>query len=495
MKSKFRRLSDRWPDQYLRTYCSRCYCWILLLLLDDVYHMSPSSKTTSLVLLLLGLVYVTHGGPALPDRPFNIVWNVPSRKCAEKFGVEFDLDEYDIVSNPGQEWNGTYVTIFYEKNLGLYPKIHEPTGQDINGGIPQEADIEAHIAKATDDIYRLIPDADYQGLGVIDFKPWRPLWNRNWDSKSEDLVRQTSPYASKAEVTSKAKEEFEGAARMWMGKTLSLVKTLRPGGFWGFYLFPDCYNSPEEIKLRQGTSYDCTKEVKSDNNRLQWLWEGSTGLYPNIYLTSVFKTLPSSEQFVRARVAETFRVMDGRQSSSIPVYPYVRLRYRDSMECLAKADLISSIQEAAGQGSAGVVIWGASADVNSKENCVSLRDYVTSTFGPFAKEMTSQAADCSRRECSSHGRCVTYYEKASNDEPVKTDRSGLVQEGVQKAVQMTSEPPGSAAQQEQQSHEQVISREYASWFGEKLQYLPGRQGTLCRCYPGWTGERCSEQTN
>ncbi|XP_019631127.1 PREDICTED: hyaluronidase-1-like isoform X4 [Branchiostoma belcheri] len=419
MKSKFRRLSDRWPDQYLRTYCSRCYCWILLLLLDDVYHMSPSSKTTSLVLLLLGLVYVTHGGPALPDRPFNIVWNVPSRKCAEKFGVEFDLDEYDIVSNPGQEWNGTYVTIFYEKNLGLYPKIHEPTGQDINGGIPQEADIEAHIAKATDDIYRLIPDADYQGLGVIDFKPWRPLWNRNWDSK----------------------------------------------------------------------------EVKSDNNRLQWLWEGSTGLYPNIYLTSVFKTLPSSEQFVRARVAETFRVMDGRQSSSIPVYPYVRLRYRDSMECLAKADLISSIQEAAGQGSAGVVIWGASADVNSKENCVSLRDYVTSTFGPFAKEMTSQAADCSRRECSSHGRCVTYYEKASNDEPVKTDRSGLVQEGVQKAVQMTSEPPGSAAQQEQQSHEQVISREYASWFGEKLQYLPGRQGTLCRCYPGWTGERCSEQTN
>ncbi|CAH1263425.1 HYAL1 [Branchiostoma lanceolatum] len=464
--------------------------------------MTPNPRSKFLVLLWLVQVYVTHGGPALPDRPFNIVWNVPSRKCAEKFGVEFSLNEYDIVSNPGQEWNGTYVTLFYpQKNLGLFPQIHEQTGQDINGGLPQKADIEAHIAKATDDIYRLIPDADYQGLGVIDFKQWRPLWNRNWESKniyrtkSEDLVRESSPDASKAEVTSKAKEAFEGAARMWMGKTLSLVKTLRPGGFWGFYLFPDCYNSPSEIQLRQGTSYDCTKEVKSDNDQLQWLWEDSTGLYPNIYLTGIFNTQPSSEQYVRARVAETFRVMDSRQSSAIPVYPYVRLRYRDSMECLTKANLVSSIQEAAGQGSAGVVIWGASADVNSKENCLSLRDYVTTTFGPFAKEMMKQAEDCSRRACSNHGRCVTSYKRTPVDAAMKTDIFDKVYEGLQSVVQKTPEPPGGAASQEHQSHEQLISREYASWFPEGLQYLHGRQGTSCRCYPGWAGERCGVFTH
>ncbi|XP_078594305.1 hyaluronidase-1-like [Branchiostoma floridae x Branchiostoma japonicum] len=427
-----------------------------------LYYMAPNSRIEFLLLLCLGQAYITHGGPALPDRPFNIVWNVPSRKCAEKFGVEFSLDEYDIVSNPGQEWNGTYVTIFYEKNLGLSPKIHEQTGQDINGGIPQRADIDAHLAKATDDIYRLIPDADYQGLGVIDFKPWRPLWKRNLESKSiyrtksEDLVRQKSPHVSEHEVTSMAKVAFEGAARAWMGGILSLVKTLRPGGSWGFYLFPDCYNSPSEIQLRQGSSYDCTEEVKSDNDRLQWLWEGSSALYPNIYLTNVFKTLPSSEQFVRARVAETFRVMGGRQSSAIPVYPYLRLRYRDSMECLTKVDMVSAIQEAAGQGSAGVVVWGASADVSSKENCLSLRDYVTTTFGPFAKEMMKQAAECGRRECSNNGRCVTAYEMLSLDTQMKTKRFGTdVDDGFQRVVQITHESPVGAESQEQQSHKQV----------------------------------------
>eukprot|EP00058_Branchiostoma_floridae_P027844 XP_002613335.1 hypothetical protein BRAFLDRAFT_68302 [Branchiostoma floridae] len=338
--------------------------------------------------------------------------------------VEFSLDEYDIVSNPGQEWNGTYVTIFYEKNLGLYPKIHEQTGQDINGGIPQRADIDAHLAKATDDIYRLIPDADYQGLGVIDFKPWRPLWKRNLESKSiyrtksEDLVRQTSPHVSEHEVTSMAKVAFEGAARAWMGDTLSLVKTLRPRGSWGFYLFPDCYNSPSEIQLREGSSYDCTE-----------------------------------------------------------------------------TDMVSTIQEAAGQGSAGVVIWGASADVSSKENCLSLRDYVTTIFGPFAKEMMKQAAECSRRECSNNGRCVTAYERPSLDAQRKTKRFGNVDQGIQRVVQTTQESLEGATSQGQQSNKQFLSSEHATWFSEGLQYLTGRQGTSCRCYPGWAGERCSVSTH
>ncbi|XP_035696691.1 hyaluronidase-1-like [Branchiostoma floridae] len=407
------------------------------------YGMTPSSTTTVFVILSLVQAHVSVGGPALPDRPFNIVWNVPSKVCMKKFGIEINLDGYEIVYTPGHEWNGTYMTIFYARDLGLYPSIHEHTWEETNGGLPQKADLQAHLARATDDISRLIPDADYRGVGVIDWEFWRPLWRRNWGSKkiyctkSEELVRQKLPYASTAEVTSKAKDEFEGAARMWMGETLNLVKTFRAGGLWGFYLFPDCYNFPYKIRLQEDPSYDCLKKVKSDNDELQWLWEGSTALYPSIYLSNVFKTLPGSEQYIRARVAETFRVMDARQSSDIPVYPYVRLRYRESLEYLTKvsfillsliitykvhsfnnvyqlydhlsispcyspivlqADMASSIQEPAGQGSAGVVIWGAWEDVNSKENCLILRDYVTTTFGPFAKEMVQQAADCSRTE-------------------------------------------------------------------------------------------------
>ncbi|KAI8500479.1 positive regulation of hyaluranon cable assembly [Branchiostoma belcheri] len=97
-----------------------------------------SSKVNVFVLLLLlWQLHVSHAGPELPDRPFNIVWNVPSRVCAKKFGVEISLDGYEIVYNPGHEWNGTYVTIFYAKDLGLYPSIHEHTGEETNWGLPQ----------------------------------------------------------------------------------------------------------------------------------------------------------------------------------------------------------------------------------------------------------------------------------------------------------------------------------------------------------------------
>ncbi|XP_066295987.1 hyaluronidase-1-like isoform X2 [Branchiostoma lanceolatum] len=445
--------------------------------------MTLSSRANVFVLLLLGQAYVSQEGPALPDRPFNIVWNVPSRVCTKKFGIEINLDGYEIVYNPGHEWNGTYMTIFYANDLGLYPNIHEQTGEENNGGLPQKADLKDHLTKATDDISRLIPDADYRGLGVIDWEFWRPLWRRNWGSKniyrtkSEELVRQELPYASRAEVTTKAKEEFEGAARKWMGETLNMVKTVRPGGFWGFYLFPDCYNFPHLMRLQEDPSYDCRKKVKSDNDELQWLWEESTALYPSIYLSNVFKRLPSSEQFVRARVAETFRVMNSRQSSDIPVYPYVRLRYRESVEYLTETDLASSIQEPAGQGSAGVVIWGAWADVNTKENCLILRDYVTTTFGPFAKKMVQLAAECSMRECNNHGRCVTTYERTSTDPSLEQRQ---VEEGASSVY-----PLG----------QNLMSEEDASSLRERLQYLPGRQGTSCRCYPGWTGEICSIGTH
>ncbi|XP_078696188.1 hyaluronidase-1-like isoform X1 [Branchiostoma floridae x Branchiostoma belcheri] len=448
-----------------------------------------SSKANVFVLLLLlWQLYVSHAGPALPDRPFNIVWNVPSRVCANKFGVEISLDGYEIVYNPGHEWNGTYVTIFYARDLGLYPSIHEHTGEETNWGLPQKADLQDHLAKATDDVYRLIPDADYRGLGVIDWEFWRPLWRRNWGSKniyrarSEELVRQKLPYASGAEVTSQARDEFEGSARVWMGETLNLVKSLRPGGFWGFYLFPECYNFPNINRLQEDPSYDCRKRVKSDNDELQWLWEGSSALYPSIYLSNVLKTLPSSEQYIRGRVAETFRVMLARQSSDIPVYPYAWLRYRESVEYLTETDLVSSIQEPAGQGAAGVVIWGAWEDVNKKENCLILRDYVTSTFGPFAKDMVQRAADCSRRECNNHGRCVTNYERTSMDQSPEECR---LEEGAAAVFQLEQSPVDTT---------QPISEDAFS-LRERLQYLSGRQGTSCRCYQGWTGERCSVGTH
>lgn len=42
-----------------------------------------------------------------------------------------------------------------------------------------------------------------------------------------------------------------------------------------------------------------------------------------------------------------------------------------------------SLREACKNGAEGVIIWGASADVNSKDKCQAVRDYLKKTLGPL----------------------------------------------------------------------------------------------------------------
>ena len=41
-----------------------------------------------------------------------------------------------------------------------------------------------HFTKVEEDITSVIPDADFQGIGVIDWENWRPVFDRNWDALS-----------------------------------------------------------------------------------------------------------------------------------------------------------------------------------------------------------------------------------------------------------------------------------------------------------------------
>ena len=60
-------------------------------------------------------------------------------------------------------------------------------------------DLGQHLRKARKDIERKIPDPNYEGLAVIDWEQWRPLWDTNWDPKkiykvkSVELVRSRHP--------------------------------------------------------------------------------------------------------------------------------------------------------------------------------------------------------------------------------------------------------------------------------------------------------------
>jgi len=75
-------------------------------------------------------------GPPLPDKPFIVVWNIPTDWCKPKWNVSLDLSAFDFVVNHNQTWCGEYIVIFYSSQLGLYPYF-DSDGKAVNGGLPQ----------------------------------------------------------------------------------------------------------------------------------------------------------------------------------------------------------------------------------------------------------------------------------------------------------------------------------------------------------------------
>lgn len=44
--------------------------------------------------------------------------------------------------------------------------------------------IKAHLNKAFKDIIKLIPNPLYNGLAIIDYEHWRPIYNQNWAKRN-----------------------------------------------------------------------------------------------------------------------------------------------------------------------------------------------------------------------------------------------------------------------------------------------------------------------
>lgn len=42
----------------------------------------------------------------------------------------------------------------------------------------QKVNLNDHLDKCNDDIDAFIPNENFDGLGVIDYESWRPLWDR-----------------------------------------------------------------------------------------------------------------------------------------------------------------------------------------------------------------------------------------------------------------------------------------------------------------------------
>ncbi|XP_028906937.1 hyaluronidase-3 [Ornithorhynchus anatinus] len=341
-----------------------------------------------------------------PHRPFMVVWNVPSAQCQTRFGTPLPLASFGILSNRAQRFRGQNVSIFYKNQFGLYPYL-APSGSQQNGGIPQAAPLNRHLARAARQICQLLR-GDFEGLAVVDWEEWRPLWSRNWGPKriyreaSLAWLQQKCPWLSPSQRLRVAQASFEQAARAFMEDTLRLGRALRPRGLWGFYSFPRCFNP-----WQAGRNYTghCHPTDRPRNDRLRWLWEASSALYPSIYLPP---GLPAAQRqrYVGHRLGEAFRVAQFGRPSPLPVLAYARLSHHSSGRFLSQDDLVQTIGVSVALGAAGVVVWGDLSFSSSAEQCGRLRDYVMGTLGPYALNVTRAARACSRQLCHAHGRCA-----------------------------------------------------------------------------------------
>ncbi|XP_044129080.1 hyaluronidase-1-like [Bufo gargarizans] len=424
--------------------------------------------------LLTHLLSTLAAGPAalLPARPFITVWNAPSRDCWDKYGVALDLDPFDIVVNENQSFVGSEMAIFYSSKLGLYP-YYDSDGHPIHGGTPQNASLAEHLKQAYKDLNATIVSPDFEGAVVVDWENWRPLWDRNWDSKSiyqqrsRELVRQRHPHWSEEEVIREAKKEFQEAAEMFMEGTLDLGCRFRSGGLWGFYGFPSCYNYGYKNSSQNYTG-ECPQAEVERNNQLQWMWRSSRALYPDIYLEKLLRKSQYVGRYVRHRLGEAFRVSTQRTGGEIPVLPYARIVYTYSMDFLEQEDLIQTIGQSAALGAAGVILWGNLDYSSSKEACLALKSYIDDTLGTYVVNVSSGASLCSQVVCTRNGCCV------------RTDPSS--------EAQIHLHPSSFSIKRNPQGGGFLLSGQVTKM---DIQYMTAH--FQCRCYPGWSGADCSQR--
>ncbi|KAM4021423.1 hyaluronidase-1-like [Anomaloglossus baeobatrachus] len=431
------------------------------------------SVTLLPVFMLLTVLDFTLAGPPclLPGSPFVTVWNAPSSRCWDKYGVALDLKPFDIVVNENQSFVGSEMVIFYISQLGLYP-YYDNDGNTINGGTPQNASLTEHLKKAFEDLNSTIVSPEFKGVVVVDWESWRPLWDRNWDKKSiyqqrsEDLVRQQHPQWSDEKVKKEAKKQFEDAAVMFMEDTLNLGCKFRMGGLWGFYGFPSCYNYGYKNSSHNYTG-ECPQVEVERNNQLQWMWRSSRALYPDIYLEELLRKSQYVGRYVRYRLEEAFRVSTVGSEGEIPVLPYARIVYAYSMDFMEQEDLIQTIGQSAALGAAGVILWGNSDYSSSKEACLAVKTYIDDTLGMYVVNVSRGALLCSEAICTGNGRCVR--SNPSSD------------------AQLHLHPSSFSIRKNRQSGGFEVSGQ-----ATKMDLIYMQTHFQCRCYPGWRGPDCSQ---
>lgn len=136
-----------------------------------------------------------------------------------------------------------------------------------NGGVPQQGDLKEHLTVFRQHINELIPNSNNDGLAIIDFESWRPVYRQNFGTLqpyrdlSVQIERKSHPFQPSNRIEAEATRHFEESAKKFMENSIEVARKLRPRAQWGYYGLPYCFNG-------RGTAIeDCPREVQRENDR------------------------------------------------------------------------------------------------------------------------------------------------------------------------------------------------------------------------------------
>lgn len=91
---------------------------------------------------------------------------------------------------------------------GMFPALDAKSNKRRNGGVPQEGNLTLHLEQFKVTMDELVPDVQNNGLIIIDFESWRPIFRQNFGALSKykdvsyDIERQNHPFWFDASIKS-----------------------------------------------------------------------------------------------------------------------------------------------------------------------------------------------------------------------------------------------------------------------------------------------------
>ncbi|KHJ90722.1 hyaluronoglucosaminidase [Oesophagostomum dentatum] len=201
-----------------------------------------------------------------------------------------------------------------------------------------------------------------------------------------------------------AAEAFNDSARQFFLRTIQEAKRLHPKAKWGFYGFPYCnYDAG-----KNESDYECSKNYKQWNDRMMFIFNESTALYPSIYLG--FSATPEQRvRYIHAIIKEARRISK-MYKPPLPIYAYTKIEY-DPLKKLNDFyndnDLCASITQPANMGVDGIIFWSASA--NMTQRCQYIKQHMENKIGNLVKHIKEEHDRCRQHKCREHGKCILSY--------------------------------------------------------------------------------------